>query len=92
MFDTPEDAYRVFVANMDGPLDAPVWFYNRRAGAENLIQEANNDAGLAAHPSHRRMRHANWFQGVMPAYNLNCRLLLFNREEHESPRRFATPP
>jgi len=25
-----------------------VWFYNQRGGAENLIKEANNDAGLAA--------------------------------------------
>ena len=85
LFDTPEYTYRVFVTDMDGPLDALVWFYNRRAGAENLIKEANNDAGLAAHPSHRWMMNANWFQIVMLAYNLNCWLLLFNREEHESP-------
>ena len=51
MFDTPEYTYRVFVTNMDGPLDALVGFYRGRAGAENLIKEANNDAGLAAHPS-----------------------------------------
>jgi hypothetical protein len=31
-----------------------VGFYRQRAGAENLIKEANNDAGLAAHPSARR--------------------------------------
>jgi hypothetical protein len=47
LFDTPEYTCRVFVTNMDGPLDALVWFYNRRAGA----------------------------------YNLNCWLLLFHREE-----------
>jgi hypothetical protein len=29
------------------------WFYQQRAGAENLIKEANNDAGLPAHPSAR---------------------------------------
>ena len=51
LFDTPEHTYRVFVTNMEGPLDALVWFYNQRARAENLIKEANNDAGLAAHPS-----------------------------------------
>ena len=85
LFDTPEYTYRVFVTDMDGPLDALVWFYNRRAGAENLIKEANNDAGLAAHPSNRWMMNANWFQIVMLAYNLNCWLLLFNREEHEGP-------
>lgn len=81
LFDTPEYAYRVFVTNMDGPLDALVWFYNQRAGAENLIKEANNDAGLAAHPSNIWMMNANWFQIVMLAYNLNCWLQLFNREE-----------
>jgi len=83
LFDTPEYTYRVFVTNMNGPLDALVWFYNRRAGAENLIKEANNDAGLAAHPSNRWMMNCNWFQIVMLAYNLNCWLLLFNREETE---------
>jgi len=81
LFDTPEYAYRVFVTNMDGPLDALAWFYNQRAGAENLIKEANNDAGLAAHPSNIWMMNANWFQIVMLAYNLNCWLQLFNREE-----------
>jgi hypothetical protein len=81
LFDTPKYTYRVFVTNMDGPLDALVWFYNQRAGAENLIKEANNDAGLAAHPSNIWMMNANWFQIVMLAYNLNCWLQLFNREE-----------
>ena len=57
------------------------WFYNQRAGAENLIKEANNDAGLAAHPSARWMMNCNHFQLVMLAYNLNCWLMLFNREE-----------
>jgi len=81
LFDTPEYTYRVFVTNMEGPLDALVWFYNQRAGTENLIKEANNDAGLATHPSNRWMMNANWFQIVMLAYNLNCWLQLFNREE-----------
>ena len=27
--------------------------------------------------------NANWFQIVMPAYNLNCWLMLFHREESE---------
>src|SRR5437879_10151251 len=57
------------------------WFYNQRAGAENLIKEANNDAGLAAHPSARWIMNCNYFQLVMLAYNLNCWLMLFNREE-----------
>jgi hypothetical protein len=81
LFDTPEYTYRVFVTDMDAPLDALVGFYNQRAGAENLIKEANNDAGLAAHPSNRWMMNANWFQIVMLAYNLNCWLQLFHREE-----------
>jgi hypothetical protein len=81
LFDTPQYTFRVFVTNMTGPLHALVWFYNQRAGAENLIKEANNDAGLAAHPSHRWMMNCNWFQIVMLAYNLNCWLLLFSREE-----------
>src|SRR5215472_15350685 len=53
LFDTPEYIYRVFVTNMTRPIDLLVWFYSGRAGAENLIKEANNDAGLAAHPSAR---------------------------------------
>ena len=82
LFDTPEYTYRVFVTNMDAPLDALVGFYRGRATAENLIKEANNDAGLAAHPSKRWIMNANWFQIVMLAYNLNCWLMLFNREEN----------
>jgi hypothetical protein len=72
----------VFVTNMKEPADLLVWFYNQRAGAENLIKEANNDAGLAAHPSGRWMMNCNHFQLAMLAYNLNCWLMLFNREEH----------
>lgn len=81
LFDTPEYTYRVFATNMDGPLDALVGFYRGRASSENLIKEANNDAGLSAHPSKRWMMNANWFQIVMLAYNLNCWLMLFHREE-----------
>ena len=80
LFDTPEYSYRVFVTNLDGPMDALVWFYNQRAGAENLIKEANNDAGLAAHPSARWAMNCIHFQLAMLAYNLNCWLMLFNRE------------
>jgi len=84
LFDTPEYTYRVFVTDMDGALDTLVWFYNQRAAAENLIKEANNDAGLTAHPSNRWMMNANWFQIAMLAYNLNCWLQLFSREESVS--------
>jgi hypothetical protein len=81
LFDTPEYSYRVFVTNMTDAVYLLVWFYNQRAGAENLIQEANNDAGLAAHPSGRWMMNCNHFQLAMLTYNLNCWLMLFNREE-----------
>jgi hypothetical protein len=81
LFDTPEYRYRVFVTNMTDAIYLLAWFYNQRASAENLIKEANNDAGLAAHPSARWMMNCNHFQLVMLAYNLNCWLMLFNREE-----------
>jgi hypothetical protein len=81
LFDTPQYTYRVFVTDMKRAIDLLVWFYNRRAGAENLIKEANNDAGLAAHPSARWATNCVHFQLVMLAYNLNCWLLLFQREE-----------
>jgi hypothetical protein len=81
LFDTPEYTCRVFVTNMKRAIDLLVWFYDQRAGAENLIKEANNDAGLAAYPSGRWWMNCNHFQLVMLAYNLNCWLMLFNREE-----------
>ena len=81
LFDTPEYSYRVFVTDMKYPIFLLVWFYRQRAGAENLIKEANNDAGLAAHPSGRWATNCVHFQLVMLAYNLNCWLLLFQREE-----------
>jgi len=81
LFDTPEYTYRVFVTNMTDAIDRLAWFYNQRAGAENLIKEANNDAGLAAHPSGRWMMNCNHFQLALLAYNLNCWLMLFHREE-----------
>ena len=81
LFDSSQYIYRVFVTNMKRPIDLLVWFYNQRAGAENLIKEANNDAGLAAHPSGRWATNCVHFQLVMLAYNLNCWLMLFHREE-----------
>ena len=81
LFDTPEYSFRVFVTDMQDAIDLLVWFYNQRAGAENLIKEANNDAGLAAYPSARWAMNCIHFQLAMLAYNLNCWLLLFSREE-----------
>jgi Transposase DDE domain group 1 len=84
LFETADYTYRVFVTNMDGRLDTMVWFYNQRGGAENLIKEANNDAGLKAYPSNNWVMNAIHFQIAMLAYNLNCWLMLFNREGTES--------
>jgi len=80
LFETRPYKYRVFVTNLKDPIHLVVWFYNQRAGAENLIKEANNDAGLAAHPSGRFDVNRNHFQLAMLAYNLNAWLMLFNRE------------
>jgi hypothetical protein len=80
LFETSGYQYRIFVTNMTNPVDFVVWFYNQRGSAENLIKEANNDAGLAAHPSKRFDVNSNHFQLAMLAYNLNCWLMLFNRE------------
>ena len=86
LFDSSQYRYRVLVINLEDAIDRLVWFYNERAGAENLIKEANNDAGLAAHPSGRWSMNCVHFQLVMLAYNLNCWLLLFQREEQTKVR------
>ena len=78
--ETEQYKYRAFVTDMSDPIYFVAWFYNQRGGAENLIKEANNDAGLAAHPSRRFDVNSNHFQLAMLAYNLNCWLMLFNRE------------
>jgi hypothetical protein len=46
----------------------------------SLIQEANNDARLAAHPSGRFDVNGNHFRLAMRAYNLNCWLMPVKRE------------
>jgi hypothetical protein len=85
LFATKQYKYRVFVTNMNEPIDKLTWFYSQRAGAENLIKESNNDAGIAAHPS--RLFHTNQihFHLAMLAYNLNAWLMLFNRESADTP-------
>ena len=80
LFETSQYKYRVFVTDLTDPISFVVWFYNQRGGSENLIKEANHDAGLAAHPSGRFDVNGNHFQLAMLAYNLNCWLMLFNRE------------
>jgi len=84
LFATKSYKYRVFVTNMEEPIDKCVWFYNQRAGAENLIKESNNDAGLAAHPSRLFVTNQNHFHLAMLAYNLNAWLMLFNREASDT--------
>jgi hypothetical protein len=84
LFATRQYKYRVFVTNMTEPIDKVVWFYNQRAGAENLIKESNNDAGLAAHPSRLFVTNQNHFQLAMLAYNFNAWLSLFNRETSDT--------
>ena len=80
LFESSQYKYRVFVTDFVEPIDFVVWFYGQRGSSENLIKEANNDAGLAAHPSGRFDVNGNHFQLAMLAYNLNCWLMLFNRE------------
>jgi hypothetical protein len=80
LFETSQYKYRAFVTDLTEPIDMVVWIYNQRGGSENLIKEANNDAGLAAHPSLRFDVNGNHFQLAMLAYNLNCWLMLCNRE------------
>jgi hypothetical protein len=84
LFATKKYKCRVFVTNMDGPIDKLEWFYNQRAEVENLIKESNNDAGLAVHPSRLFVTNQIHFQLAMLAYNLNAWLMLFNREVAET--------
>ena len=85
LFATKQYKYRVFVTNMNEPIDKLTWFYSQRAGAENLIKESNNDAGLAAHPSRLFLTNQIHFHLAMLAYNLNAWLMLFNRESTDTP-------
>jgi hypothetical protein len=84
LFDGLACRYRVFVTNIScdqwGPAEV-VAFYNKLAALENPIKESNHDIGLTAHPSGQWAMNANHFQLRMIAYNLNCWLELFEREE-----------
>jgi hypothetical protein len=83
LFETSQYKYRVLVTDFDDPGHLVFWFYNQRGGAENLIKEANNEAGLTAYPSGGFDVNGNHFQLAMLAYNLNCWLMLFNREPQD---------
>jgi hypothetical protein len=91
VFETSQYKYRVFVTDFAEPIDFVVWFYSQRGGAGNLFKEANNDAGLAACTSGRFDVNGNHFQLAMLAYNLNCWLMLFNRERRATSPHYGTP-
>ena len=84
LFDGMACRYRVFVTSISRKKWSPaevVEFCNKRAAVENLIKESNNEIGLTAHPSEQWAMNANPLQLSMIAYNLNCWLELFEREE-----------
>lgn len=51
-----------------------VWLYNQQAGAENLIKEANSDAGLAAHPSRPFFMNRNQATRERTRYKERCKI------------------
>ncbi len=83
LFETEQYTYRVFVTNIKGSPLRLMNFYDGRADAENLIKEANNDAGVASVPSRNFIANMNFFLLAMLAYNFNRWLMLFNVEEGE---------
>ncbi len=56
--------------------------FGHESRSETLAASRRRAGGA---PSGRWMVNANWFQIVMPAYNVNCWLPLFNREEQVKP-------
>jgi hypothetical protein len=79
LFDTPEYSYRVFVTNLDAPIDALEGFY--RNEREQRIQSKKPTTMRVWRPSAQWAMNSVHFQLAMLAYNLNCWLMLFNREE-----------
>jgi hypothetical protein len=87
LFEEEHYLYRVFVTDIPWSVLKVVDFYDGRAGAENLIKEASNDAGVAAAPSGRFIANMNFFLLAMLAYNFNRWLTLFALEENEKYQR-----
>lgn len=87
LFEGERYAYRVFVTNWKTSVASVVQGYAGRAAAENLIKEANNDAGLASVPGRNFTANRNFFFLAMLAYNLNRWLMLFNHAGKEGYRR-----
>jgi hypothetical protein len=83
LFELQEYTYRVFVTNLAGKPKNNIDWYDGRASAENLIEEANNDAGVAAVPSGNFITNKSFFQLAMTAYNLNRWLHLFALKQGE---------
>src|SRR5437773_11063662 len=46
LFDTPQYSYRVFVTNLDAPIDVVVGFYRQRAGGGESDQRSQQRCGL----------------------------------------------
>jgi hypothetical protein len=84
LFDGIACRYRVFATSIRSEKGSPAGvaaFYNKRAAVENLIQASNHEIGLTAHPSGQWAMNASPCQLSRIAYNLNCWLKLFEREE-----------
>jgi hypothetical protein len=69
LFEDDRYKYRTFVTSLTKKPHKVVKEYDGRAGAENLIGEANRE-GLAAIPSKKFQSNKAYFQIVMLSYNL----------------------
>jgi hypothetical protein len=87
LFEDKQYAYRVFVTAWKTSVASVVEGYAGRAAAENLIKEANNDAGIASVPGRNFIVNKNFFFLAMLAYNLNRWLMLFNHVGKEAYQR-----
>jgi len=83
LFETERYTYRAFVTNWKTSVASVIDGYAGRAAAENLIKEANNDAGIASVPGRNFIVNKNFFFLAMLAYNLNRWLMLFNHAAKE---------
>src|ERR1035438_9165624 len=81
LFEHEEYTYRAFATNIPGAHRRVGVVLQSAGWRGESDQEANNDAGLTAHPSAIWAMNCIHFQMAMLAYNLNCWLALFSREE-----------
>ena len=87
LFASEQYTYRVFVTNRKTSPASVVEGYAGRAAAENLIKEANNDAGITSVPGRNFLVNKNFFFMAMLAYNLNRWVMLFNHVGKEGYQR-----